>query len=54
MKLGIIGLIALVLGLVGLVYWWWFIVEVIEGLIVVGLIVGGALAVAIALRRMKA
>lgn len=51
MKLGIAGVVALVLGIVGLAEWWWFVEEVIKGLIVLGLIVGGGLAVAIAIRR---
>ena len=49
--LGIIGAVALVLGLWALVSWWWFIVEVIKGLVAVGLVVGGALALAIAVRK---
>ncbi len=52
MKLGIIGAVALALGVWALVYCWWFVVEIIEGLIALGLIVGGALAIAIAIRRM--
>lgn len=52
MRLGIIGAIALVLGIWALIYCRWFIVEIIEGLIALFLVVGGALAVAVALRRM--
>jgi len=52
MKLGIGGAVALALGIWSLVYWWWFVVEIIEGLIALGLVVGGALAIAIAIRRM--
>ncbi len=52
MKLGIGGAVALALGLWAMVYWWWFVVEIIEGLIALGLVVGGALAIAIAIRRM--
>ena len=52
MKLGIIGAVALALGIWALVYCWWFVVEIIEGLVALGLVVGGALAVAIAIRRM--
>ena len=51
MKLGIIGAIVLGLGIWALTYCWWFVVEIIEGLIALGLIVGGALARAIAIRR---
>ena len=51
MRLGIIGAVALALGIWALVYWWWFVVEIIEGLIALGLVVGGALAIAIAIRR---
>ncbi|MHC4172284.1 MAG: hypothetical protein ACYTBX_01200 [Planctomycetota bacterium] len=52
MKLGIIGAIALALGVWALRYSWWFVVEIIQGLVALGLVVGGALAVAIAIRRM--
>jgi hypothetical protein len=51
MKLGIGGAVALALGIWALVYWWWFVVEIIEGLVALGLVVGGALAIAIAIRR---
>ncbi len=52
MKLGIIGAVVLALGIWAMVYCWWFVVEIIEGLVALGLVVGGALAVAIAIRRM--
>jgi len=52
MKLGIIGAVALALGVWALVYCWWFVVEIIEGLIALGLVIGGGLAIAIAIRRM--
>ncbi len=52
MKLGIIGAVALALGIWALKYSWWFVVEIIEGLIALGLVVGGTLAIAIAMRRM--
>ncbi len=52
MRLGIIGAVVLGLGLWALKYSWWFVVEIIEGLIALGLVVGGALAIAIAMRRM--
>jgi len=52
MKLGIGGAISLALGVWALVSWWWFIVEIIQGLIALVLVIGGALAIAIALRRM--
>jgi hypothetical protein len=52
MKLGIGGAIALALGVWALVSWWWFIVDIIQGLIALGLVIGGALAIAIALRKM--
>ncbi len=52
MRLGIIGAVALGLGVWALVSWWWFVVEIIQGLIALGLVVGGALAIAIAMRRM--
>ncbi len=52
MKLGIIGAVALALGVWALVYCWWFVVEIIKGLVALGLVVGGALAMAVAIRRM--
>ena len=51
MRLGIFGAIALALGIWAFVYCWWFVVEIIQGLVALGLVVGGALAVAIAIRR---
>ena len=53
MKLGIIGAIALALGIWALAYCWWFVVEIIEGLVTLGLIIGGVLAIAVAIRRMN-
>lgn len=52
MRLGIIGAIVLGLGIWALKYCWWFVVEIVQGLIALGLVVGGALAIAIAIRRM--
>ncbi|MHC4738689.1 MAG: hypothetical protein ACYS9Y_07275 [Planctomycetota bacterium] len=52
MRLGIIGAVVLGLGVWALRYSWWFVVEVIQGLIALVLVIGGALAVAIAIRRM--
>ena len=52
MRLGIIGAVVLGLGVWALVSWWWFVVEIIQGLIALGLVIGGALAIAIAARRM--
>ena len=52
MRLGIIGAIALGLGVWALVSWWWFVEEIIEGLVALGLVIGGALAIAIEARRM--
>ena len=51
MRLGIFGVIALVLGVWALIYCWWFVVEIIQGLVALGLVIGGALAIAIAIRR---
>lgn len=51
MKLGIGGVVALALGVWGLVSWWWFVVEILQGLVALGLVVGGVLAIAIAIRR---
>lgn len=52
MKTGIFGAVALALGIWALVKWWWFAVEVLQGLIAIALLVGGALAVTIAIRKM--
>ncbi len=52
MKLGIVGAIALALGVWALASWWWFVVEIVQALIALGLVVGGLLIIAIALRRM--
>ncbi len=52
MRLGIIGVIALALGIWALTSWWWFLVEIIEALIALGLVVGGGLIIAIAARKM--
>jgi len=52
MKLGIFGAIALGLGVWALVYWRWIVVEVIQGLVALGLVIGGLLVIAIALRKM--
>jgi hypothetical protein len=51
MRLGIFGVIALALGVWALIYCWWFVVEIIQGLVALGLVVGGVLAIAIAIRR---
>ena len=51
MKIGIMGAVALALGVWALMYCWWFVVEIIKGLIALGLVIGGALAMAIAIRR---
>ncbi len=52
MKLGIGGAIALGLGIWALMSWWWFVVEIIQSLVALGLVIGGVLALAIAARRM--
>jgi hypothetical protein len=51
MKLGIFGAIALGLGVWALVYLWWIVVEIIQGLVALGLVIGGVLAIGIAIRR---
>ena len=51
MKLLIGGAIALAIGVWVSVCWWWIIEEIIEGLIALGLVVGGVLAISIAARR---
>ena len=52
MRLGIIGAVALGLGVWALVSWWWFVVEIIQALIALALVIGGGLAIAIEARRM--
>jgi len=52
MKLGIGGLIALALGIWILVDMWWLVVEIVQALVALGLVVGGALAIAIVARKM--
>jgi len=52
MKLGIIGAVALALGVWALTSWWWFVEEIIEALVAIGLIIGGGLAIAIAARKL--
>ena len=52
MRLGIIGAVALALGIWALTSWWWFLVEIIQALFSIGLIIGGGLAIAIAARRL--
>jgi hypothetical protein len=52
MKLGIIGAVAMALGIWALKYCWWFVVDIVQGLIALGLVVGGSLAIAVAMRRM--
>jgi hypothetical protein len=51
MRLGIIGAVALVLGICALARWWWFVEDIIKGLVALGLVVGGVLTLAIAARR---
>jgi len=51
MRLGIISAIALGLGVWAMVSWWWFVAEIIQGLVALGLVIGGVLAIAIAIRR---
>jgi hypothetical protein len=51
MKTGIIGAVAMVLGIWALTHCWWFVVELIEGLVAIGLVVVGILALAVAIRR---
>lgn len=52
MRLGIFGVIALALGIWALVYCWWFVIEILQGLVALGLVIGGLLGLAVALRRM--
>ncbi len=52
MRLGIFGAIALALGIWALLYCHWFVADVIKGLLALGLLIGGLLVIAIAIRRM--
>lgn len=52
MKTGIIGVIALALGIWSLTCCWWFAVEVFQGLVALVLVTGGGLAMAVAIRKM--
>ena len=45
----IVGLVLLALGLWGAVSWWWFLVDIIKGLIVVGLFGTGLVLVGLGL-----
>ena len=47
------GLIALVLGIVGIVVWWCYLLEILMGVIPVILILGGALATYLGIGAMK-
>jgi len=51
MKTGIIGAVAMVLGVWALTYCWWFIVEILQGLLALGLVAGGGLAMAVEIRK---
>ncbi|MEW5946435.1 MAG: hypothetical protein AB1742_09570 [bacterium] len=47
------GLIALALGIWGLVAWWWLVVETFQAVLPVILILGGLIAIAAGLRGME-
>ena len=51
MRLGIIGAITLGLGVWAMVSWWWFVAEIIQALVALGLVIGGVMAIAVAARR---
>lgn len=51
MKLGIVGAVSLALGIWALKSWWWFVADFIQAAVAVALVVGGALALAVAIRR---
>jgi len=52
MKSGIIGAVVLALGVWALAYCWWFVVEIIQTLVILALITGGVLAIGITIRKM--
>ena len=47
------GLVALVLGIIGIVVWWCYLLEILMGVIPVILILGGALAAFLGIERIK-
>ena len=47
----VVGLILLALGLWGAVAWWWFLVDIIKGLIVVGLLGTGLVMLGLGLMK---
>ena len=51
MRLAIFGAVVLIPGILVLVNCRWFIVEIVEGLVALGLVVGGVPAIAIAVGR---
>lgn len=51
MKLAIFGGVALAFGIWAMTEWWWFVVEVFQGFAALALVIGGALTVAIAVRK---
>jgi hypothetical protein len=47
------GLVALILGIIGIVVWWSYLLEILMGVIPVMLILGGALAAYLGIEEMK-
>ena len=45
-----VGLVALALGIWGMVSWWWFLWDVLKGVAVIGLVVSGLLLVGLGLK----
>jgi hypothetical protein len=47
------GVVALILGIIGIIFWWGYFIELLAGAIPVVLILGGALATYLGIEEMK-
>jgi len=47
------GIVALVLGIIGLIFWWPYFIDILQGILPVLLILGGALATYLGLEELK-
>ncbi|MBW2062702.1 MAG: hypothetical protein JRI95_14235 [Deltaproteobacteria bacterium] len=47
------GIIALILGLIGLIYWWGYFIKALMAIVPIGLILGGALATYLGIEEWK-
>jgi len=53
MKILLGGIVAVIIGVVGLVAWWWDFLEVLKGIIPIILVLGGALAIYLGIEDVK-